>query len=412
MTTTINQVFLCPICKNIFNTNSKLPLSLPCGHVICSKCLILSQCHSEQTIQNTVKCLLDKQIFNINISSLKPNQAILANLPYMEQKSHKEKEFVCKYHPHKKIKYICEYDNEVFCSICLCEHHNNSPHVVRNFIPQKEHFLNEIQYIKGRIQEKKTELNSSNKFFNETRLHLCNKIKEEIVKLNDDIDFIIQQIEKQKTLFEENIKNILKIHLDEINESKMSINQQLITLNEIDSLVNEYNNKLLMNGLIYGDIMSNKNEIFSKWESFLKTNNVNDNKNNKHKLNNITFPKLNIRHIDLLNIFNFKVDAPKDSVDLESEFKYHNINNNYFNLNTTRHNNNKQRINFRKGSDPTQNTKQRNSVFDNKPIALNNQYHVYQRNTNSNSVTTRTKTNSRKSVSSSKYKNHNVLIIN
>lgn len=412
MTTTINQVFLCPICKNIFNTNSKLPLSLPCGHVICSKCLILSQCHSEQTIQNTVKCLLDKQIFNINISSLKPNQAILANLPYMEQKSHKEKEFVCKYHPHKKIKYICEYDNEVFCSICLCEHHNNSPHVVRNFIPQKEHFLNEIQYIKGRIQEKKTELNSSNKFFNETRLHLCNKIKEEIVKLNDDIDFIIQQIEKQKTLFEENIKNILKIHLDEINESKMSINQQLITLNEIDSLVNEYNNKLLMNGLIYGDIMSNKNEIFSKWESFLKTNNVNDNKNNKHKLNNITFPKLNIRHIDLLNIFNFKVDAPKDSVDLESEFKYHNINNNYFNLNTTRHNNNKQRINFRKGSDPTQNTKQRNSVFDNKPIAFNNQYHVYQRNTNSNSVTTRTKTNSRKSVSSSKYKDHNVLIIN
>ena len=88
------------------------------------------------------------------------------------------------------------------------------------------------------------------------------------------------------------------------------------------------------------------------------------------------------------------------------------INNNYFNLNTTRHNNNKQRINFRKGSDPTQNTKQRNSVFDNKPIALNNQYHVYQRNTNSNSVTTRTKTNSRKSVSSSKYKDHNVLIIN
>ena len=452
---TLNQVFLCPICSSMFNHNINLPLALPCGHVICKQCLISST--QNVALTDTFKCLIDKQPFNMSIASLKSCQAILDNLPHVDtyhQHESPQKQFVCKAHPTKRIKYICEYDNEVFCSSCV-NSHNKHPHVLCNFIPQKEHLVNEIALIKKRVQDKKTELNNNNKLLNETRNTLYDKTKDEITKLNNEIDNIIQMFEKCKTLYEEKIKNMLKYQLEEINESKLAINQQLITLNELDELINDYNKVLLSNGLIYEHIIDNKNKIFTQWESFLKQQSnslssvyiAND---IHYVINNITYPKVNIRKIDVVNMFEFNAESTREQIVTKEN---NNVNsnittqissnngccNNYFNFNSARNNS---RIKMRKGSDPTTKSNNRNYPFDSKnedkPVILNNVPQINNSpyldnnnknikttkthasvhrsnnsnsnlNSNSNSTKTKSNSNSRKSVSSKNRDTHIVI---
>lgn len=451
----LHQVFLCPICSAMFNHSTNLPLALPCGHVICKKCLTSSTLNVASA--EHFKCLIDKQTFNTSVSSLKSCQAILDNLPRVDSGSspnHQEtpKQFVCKAHPTKRVKYICEYDNEVFCSNCV-NSHNKHPHVMCNFLPQKEHLVNEIAFIRRRVQDKKTELNNSNKLLNDARNVLYDKTKEEITKLNNDIDLIIQMFDKCKTLYEEKIKNMLKYQLEEINESKLAINQQLLTLNELDDLINEYNEELLLNGLIYEHVIESKNKIFSQWESFLKQSNSLSSvylaSDMNYVINNITYPKVNIRKIDVVNMFEFNAESPREqTATKDNSASYSNANNNlapqsnsnccnnYFNFNSARNNS---RINMRKGSDPTAKANNRNYPFDSKnedkPVVLNNAPQIHSPcveekniktkkthtmahrsnnsnvnlNSNSNSTQTKSNSNSRKSVSSKNRDTHIVI---
>lgn len=262
-----NNVFRCPVCMHFFSASPvNLPLNLPCGHIICKQCLINSQTNNQ-----TIKCPLDNTIHEATLNSLPQSKAILDNLPGPKP-APQTNFFCCDKHPMKKIKFICEYDNEAFCSDCLCDH-SKQPHKISNFIPDKQKFIDEVKLISKRVNEKRSEINQKEKKLNDFKVTLCNRTKNEIAKLCDEVTKIINRINKTKELFEEKIRNLFKYQLEEIDEGKIFINKQLGDLETIENKIVEFNNDFMNNNsgsISYLSCVMNKNQIIHKWEQYVK----------------------------------------------------------------------------------------------------------------------------------------------
>lgn len=71
----MNKVFQCPKCLNVFDKNTRIPLILPCGHVLCKYCL------SSESNHDKIKCSIDNNIYNGSVKTLPPCQTIIDHLP-------------------------------------------------------------------------------------------------------------------------------------------------------------------------------------------------------------------------------------------------------------------------------------------------------------------------------------------
>ena len=67
-----NNVFNCPKCKIKFDQSRKIPLTLPCGHIICKECL---------SISDKLICPIDSTIFRDKLASIPICHTILQHLP-------------------------------------------------------------------------------------------------------------------------------------------------------------------------------------------------------------------------------------------------------------------------------------------------------------------------------------------
>ncbi len=109
-----NSVFECPGCRARYDEADHKPLSLPCGHVYCLHCL------QGQSTQGATFCPADRTRHSAPVSDLPCCFAILSNLPKAPVKS--QSKCLCKRHPTKKIKFMCESHHAFLCSACVLEH--------------------------------------------------------------------------------------------------------------------------------------------------------------------------------------------------------------------------------------------------------------------------------------------------
>ena len=300
-----DDIYKCPNC-HIFYSNEEehLPLTLPCGHIICKKCLIDISNQSNQLIT----CPIDTKIFSQNVSSLNVCKPFLQK----PEKNNKIKEFICSIHKDKRIKYICEYDNETFCSKCLINH-SKYPHKILNFEPNKERINSEIEIVSNQLNSLKNEYSLKNKKLDEFQNILKRKLQEESMKLKSEIQKIINNFLEIQNLYEEKILNLFNFECDKIEESKLSINQIINEMKLIyDKIVffkNKYNNKI---NIIYNDIIDEKNDIIFKYEQLKKNNILNSNKFN------ITFEQLQLPKLFFKNE-NLLMNYTQNLIILDSE---------------------------------------------------------------------------------------------
>ena len=360
------NIYKCPNCNQNYSIdNNKIPLILPCGHIICKKCLI-----EISNLNQLISCPIDTKIFTQEIYTFKIFQPFLQKI----QKKNELKEFICSIHNDKKIKYICEYDNETFCSKCLINH-NQHPHKILNFEPNKERINNEIEIVYKQINLLKEEFNSKNKKLDEFQNILKKKLEEETLKLKNEIKTIINSFIEIQKLYEEKILNFYNFQCDKIEESKLNINlisNEIKLLNEkINSFQNKYKYKM---NIIYNEIIEEKNNIIYNYEQLKRKNIINSNKF-EETFEELQLPKIifnenlkknfiqNIIILDSENYLNkIRNNIEKDILEKRSESSEKNYSNKKINS-------------LRKGSDPTNQTKFYNRFKlegkDNKPVLIN-----------------------------------------
>ena len=393
-----DDIYKCPNCHIFYSSEEEhLPLTLPCGHIICKKCLIEISNQSNQLIT----CPIDTKIFTQDVSSLNVCKPFLQ----IPEKKNKIKQFICAIHKDKRIKYICEYDNETFCSKCLINH-SKSPHKILNFEPNKERINNEIEIVYNQLNSLKNEYSLKNKKLDEFQNILKRKLQEESMKLKGEIQKIVNNFLEIQKLYEEKILNLFNYECDKIEESKLSINQIINEMKLIyDKIVyfkNKYNNKM---NIIYNDIIEEKNDIIFKYEQLKRNNILNSNKFN------ITFEQLQLPKLFFQNE-NLLMNYTQNLIILDSE-KYLNKIKSYTEKkkeysfekrseSSEKNGSNRKIKSLRKGSDPT-NQGVIHSRFkiegkDDKPILINNNEHImhipYYEKYNKNNNTLTSKVNS------------------
>ncbi len=362
----------CPNCNLHYSIeNDKIPLILPCGHIICKTCLI-----EISNLNQLISCPIDTKIFTHEISSFEIFQPFLQKI----QKNKKSKEFICSIHNDKKIKYICEYDNETFCSKCLINH-NQYPHKILNFEPNKERINDEIEIVSKQINFLKEDFNSKNKKLDEFQNILKKKLEEETLKLKNEIKTIINSFIEIQKLYEEKILNFYNFQCDKIEESKLNINlisNEIKLLNEkINSFQNKYKYKM---NIIYNEIIEEKNNIIYNYEQLKRQNILNSNQFEE------TFEQLQLPKIIFHNEKNI-MNYTQNLIVLDSENylnKIKNLTENRLDCldkrsESSERNSNKKITSLRKGSDPTNQTKFYNRFTegkDNKPVLINDNQNI------------------------------------
>ena len=304
------KVLTCPGCQKIFNRNSRIPFTLPCSHILCKECVSKSICP------------LDKKKI-IDTNSLIICQTFLDFLP--------KKKFLCNCSNKKPVSYMCSFDNEVFCSICL-KKHMNSPHKNFAFVPNSKNLLNDLDSIKNHSNEELSKISKNLDYLSDIKIKLIDVTKDEITKLNTNFEKLIEDLMQFKINIENEIKNIYSNQLNQINSLKENLNQSnnvLINIREgINLLINKCNKN---EEIIYKEILKEKNIIIQNWEKSLKNRiYVNSIINNKI---NFIFPCVN---------YNFDKKIFYELINTNSQKKKntiskHNSNNNFTKDSTNEH---------------------------------------------------------------------------
>lgn len=316
------NVFKCPNCHFLFSKSKEyLPLSLPCGHVVCKSCLSKTNNSSD----SYCICPIDKKLFSLNIESLNICQALFKNI-----NEKKNKEFICITHPNKRIKYLCEYDNSVFCTKCLKEH-NKSPHKVINFEPNRKIIRDEINLINQNLIKLKNNIKISEQRLDVYESVIQNKMLYEVGKLNNEINGIIYIFSTIKKECENKIQNLFKTQIKLLNDKKSKLIVQKESLDNIEKLIRFFGRKYFdKNNIIYNDLVIEKNNIISQYENYVHSS-ILDNKNFELEMKNFLLPKI-IYNKDKINenliqkFTSFETESYKENSDVIDK------NNNKFNF--------------------------------------------------------------------------------
>ena len=291
------NVFICPKCNNFYtNEESHLPISIPCGHIICKTCINSSYYNSY------LICPIDSKKISFQLCNLNICKTILENLN-VNNKLMNKNEFFCINHKNKKIKYFCEFDNQAFCSLCI-NNHNEYPHKIIKFVPNKEIINNEINLISNNLEDMKNEIINRKNILKDYENNLIIQMNDNINKLNGEIQKIINIIINSQKLFEEKIKKIFNFNIDKIKEIENNINNNFLDLNSLSNDINNFKVKIENQINYYYDIVINeKNDIIKKYEKTKKIILINCN-NFNNLIKNYNFPKIEFNSDKILNIFN------------------------------------------------------------------------------------------------------------
>ncbi|CAG9330678.1 unnamed protein product [Blepharisma stoltei] len=219
-------IFECSICFNQYNEISHRPLSLPCGHIYCERCLLK---HSKGY---EISCPIDSIVHKTSVRSLPCCYTILANLPRSPSK-----ELCCTRHPRKKIKFHCISHSVFLCSDCIIQHTGNG-HEIESFNPNTTAMKSELSRLDELFKTKCKEIEEIQKKAENQDFQLDSYYKGQIGKIRKAYDELIGVLTQKKR---EMIETMTKYFHDQkklLDSYKYNINNTLETLLEGEKNIN------------------------------------------------------------------------------------------------------------------------------------------------------------------------------
>ena len=215
----------CKICETDFDTGSRTPRNLNCGHTFCEMCLKLYMKGEEIECPRCTK----KSHYKLPICYA------IFDMIHSEE-NYKKIEY-CLSHPLEKLQFKCQVDDETICSICLLKRHNG--HVV---VSLKGHtigkaVLTSVSEIKKDMDRIRNNLESKKEIFQ--------KFKNEIEKSESLLVCNYREEKKKLSEFENQFLNKKKEKLEDF--SNLIINnykKQSVTINNLVSDLNSKSHEL------------------------------------------------------------------------------------------------------------------------------------------------------------------------
>lgn len=333
------SIYYCIKCSKEYNNIDLKPLSLPCGDVFCQQCVY--ELYNKKN--HNIICPIHKKEISIEFNKIPICSKILVNLKKISNIEQKDNSLYCIRHSQKKVRYFCEQDKSFLCESCLQQHNG---HKYIEFKLNKENFTYEINTLKNNFEILKNKYLADKHRIN-MFISFANKhIDDQIVKINNYFNSLINIINDKKN------KYILKLNnISKDNSKKLEKIQNVFSIS--DEKYSFINNEFyyIINDLLYkGEyetFYNLKNNFIQEIQNFEKYINLNIFKNNELFFNNKlpTFVKPKIGIIDKTNnekeeeIFGKFEDKAIDLDKMGNNSPRKKKDNNEININT---NNNKQ----------------------------------------------------------------------
>ena len=278
----------CSYCFNSLNSKDNKFFSLPCGDIFCEKC---SQKLYDKD-KTTKICPIDKK--EIAINSIKISTYKITNLKKVEQ----DQNMICKLHPNKIPNYFCEDDNTFFCSLCDKNHTN---HNFKKFNQNKEKFNSEISEIKNKFyeieQKYKSNKAKAEKFF----MQMKNHFDEEIHKINEYFNVMINILSEKKSKFISLILSIYEKYIKEFTKFKSIFDYANKSYSDITKNINYIDKDLYSKG-DYETFYAIKNYLINDINHFEFFNENNLGNNIIFSGNNIHMPSFIYPEKDIISM--------------------------------------------------------------------------------------------------------------
>jgi RING-finger-containing E3 ubiquitin ligase len=161
----------CLICYDPYDTEFRIPRMIPCGHTICSHC-VFNLIHTYRTY---FQCPFDKKIFNSpndDFSALLPtNFALLSLLGKKKQK----KVFNCLTHQ-RKMELFCKDCSYRVCIECAFQgsHQGHKIDLLDSILKEAKNKMNEIEEIIQKIERQHEEIENKKENLLELKKHELN----------------------------------------------------------------------------------------------------------------------------------------------------------------------------------------------------------------------------------------------
>ena len=271
-------IYYCNKCFKEYNNIDLKPLSLPCGDVFCQQCIY--ELYDKKN--HNIICPIHKKEISIEFNKIPICSKILVNLKKKSNIEPKDNSLYCIRHSQNKVKYFCGQDKAFLCDNCLSQHNG---HKYVEFKLNKENFTYEINTLKSNFENLKNKYLSEKHRIN-SLISFANKhIDDQIVKINNYFNSLINIINDKKNKYILKLNNISKENskkLDKIqNIFSISDEKYSFINNEFYYIIND----LLYKGE-YETFYNLKNNFIEEIQNFEKYININIFKNNELFFNN------------------------------------------------------------------------------------------------------------------------------
>ena len=271
-------IYYCNKCFKEYNNIDLKPLSLPCGDVFCQQCIY--ELYDKKN--HNIICPIHKKEISIEFNKIPICSKILVNLKKKSNIEPKDNSLYCIRHSQNKVKYFCGQDKAFLCDNCLSQHNG---HKYVEFKLNKENFTYEINTLKSNFENLKNKYLADKHRIN-SLISFANKhIDDQIVKINNYFNSLINIINDKKNKYILKLNNISKENtkkLDKIqNIFSISDEKYSFINNEFYYIIND----LLYKGE-YETFYNLKNNFIEEIQNFEKYININIFKNNELFFNN------------------------------------------------------------------------------------------------------------------------------
>ena len=271
-------IYYCNKCFKEYNNIDLKPLSLPCGDVFCQQCIY--ELYDKKN--HNIICPIHKKEISIEFNKIPICSKILVNLKKKSNIEPKDNSLYCIRHSQNKVKYFCGQDKAFLCDNCLSQHNG---HKYVEFKLNKENFTYEINTLKSNFENLKNKYLSDKHRIN-SLISFANKhIDDQIVKINNYFNSLINIINDKKNKYILKLNNISKENTKKIDKIQniFSISDEKYSFinNEFYYIIND----LLYKGE-YETFYNLKNNFIEEIQNFEKYININIFKNNELFFNN------------------------------------------------------------------------------------------------------------------------------
>lgn len=227
----MEELLRCKICHELYDTATRKPLILPCGHTICEYCLKII------FTSNQIKCPFDKKVH-----AFKERQDIGTNqqlYDFIAAEKTLNEDAKCHIHSNQILKFYCNVEKSPLCQMCLISNHLGAKHQIlalkdtiycekvkkrnKEILKASQNSLVNSQKILMEIEEDREKFENDMKIMRE---NLLNTIESQY---SEGITQLCSEKEKEMLEYENNVKEIQSTEIEIINELK-----ELETISEND----------------------------------------------------------------------------------------------------------------------------------------------------------------------------------